>query len=189
MAAPDEQQRNKIENISSKEILKRLDELPHEVILQELKDAYSRQWDLKENHERKATSIITTSGILISLLFGFAGFFHANNSVILQNNFAIAFLVGSIAANVLAVLFSIIGFRLKNYQFMYTNIDNSAIKRDLERRKIEIICDLLGDYNASIKHNANQNNSKLKWIKAASWFLFAGIVAIPFLLIFQAITN
>lgn len=189
MAAPEDKKHRKIQDVSREEILRRLNELPHEVILQELKDSYSRQWDLKENHERKATSIITTSGILISLLFGFTGFVHTSDSVMLQNNYAIGFLVGSIAANVLAVLFSIIGFRLKNYQFMYTDIDNSAIMRDLVRRKIDIICDLLGDYNASIKHNACQNNSKLKWIKAASWCLFAGIVAIPFLLIFQVITN
>ena len=41
----------------------------------------------------------------------------------------------------------------------------------------------MGEYNNSTNHNAEQNQSKLKWIKTSSWCLFAGIVTILIVLI------
>ena len=52
-----EEERKNIKNItdvSREEVLRILkNERSHEVILQELKDAYQRQWDLKDSHEKK----------------------------------------------------------------------------------------------------------------------------------------
>lgn len=184
--ASDEERRN-IENItkvSREEVLRILkNERSHEVILQELKDAYQRQWDLKDSHEKKATSIITISGILTSLLFGFAGFIHNIASTITHFDIVIVFVIISIASNSLAVLFSIIGLRMKDYNFVYTNKTKAKILEETNKPKIIVLGNLMDEYNTSISHNAQQNQSKLKWVKAAYWALFAGIIAILIVII------
>ena len=113
--------------------------LSHEVILQELKDAYQRQWDLKDSHEKKATSIITISGILTSLLFGFAGFIHNSESTIAYFDVVIGFVIISIASNSLAVLFSIISLRMKDYRFVYTDLTNEDIIKETIKPKLEVL--------------------------------------------------
>lgn len=176
--------RKDVVDISREEIIKILqNERPHELILQELKDAYQRQWDLKDSHEKKATSIITISGILTSLLFGFAGFIHNSESTITYFDIVITFVIISIASNSLAVLFSIISLRMKDYRFVYTDLTNDDIIKEFSKPKIEVLGNLMGEYNRSTNDNAKQNQSKLKWIKTSSWCLFAGIVSILFVLI------
>ncbi|MFI5423492.1 MAG: hypothetical protein WB587_11525 [Nitrososphaeraceae archaeon] len=182
-----EEERKNIKNItdvSREEVLRILkNERSHEVILQELKDAYQRQWDLKDSHEKKATSIITISGILTSLLFGFAGFIHNSESIITHFDLVITFVIISIASNSLAVLFSIVSLRMKDYRFLYTDLTDDDIIKETNKPKLEVLGNLMGEYNKSTNHNAEQNQSKLKWIKTSSWFLFAGIVTILFVLI------
>ena len=90
----DEEERKHLADISREEVLRILkNEQSHEVILQELKDAYQRQWDLKDSGDKKATSIITISGILTSLLFGFAGFIHNSESTIAYFDVVIGFVI------------------------------------------------------------------------------------------------
>lgn len=192
---PSEEDRKKIEEISKEEILRILkEERPHEVILQELKDAYQRQWDLKDSHERKAISIITIAGILITLLFGFAGFIIRINSAspITHYNLVILFIIISIGANSLTVLLSIISLKMKDYIFLYTdtfkeNKTKEAVLKHSMKPKQELLSDLLIEYSDAINHNAQQNQSKLRWLKVAYWSLFSGIISILIVIIITQI--
>lgn len=47
-----EEERKRIKDIATEETLKLFNERPDEIILQELKDAYNRQWDLKDSDEK-----------------------------------------------------------------------------------------------------------------------------------------
>ena len=54
----DEEERKHLADISREEVLRILkNERSHEVILQELKDAYQRQWDLKDSHRKKQPAL------------------------------------------------------------------------------------------------------------------------------------
>jgi hypothetical protein len=105
-----EEDRKQIKDIATEVSKTIFNARPDEIILQELKDAYNRQWDLKDSDERKATGIVTISGIITSLLFGFTGFLH-NVSTINYYDLVI-FLIGvSVIANALAVLLSILSLK------------------------------------------------------------------------------
>lgn len=181
------EERKLIEDIARDEALSLFNQRPDEVILDELKRSYDKQWNLKESHERKATSFITIAGIITTLLFGFSGFLQ--NPSILITNFStvLFFITSSIIANVLAVLFSIISLKMKDYSFILTDIDDTVLSEQRTKNKVQVINNLIEEYHKSVSHNSRQNNSKLTWLKAAYWFLFSGIaiIPIPFLLSFN----
>ena len=72
---------------------------------------------------------------------------------------------------------------MKDYRFVYTDLTNEDIIKETIKPKLEVLGNLMGEYNNSTNHNAEQNQSKLKWIKTSSWCLFAGIVNILIILI------
>ncbi len=175
-----EDRRKQIKDIASDEVLRLFNERPDEIILQELKDAYNRQWDLKDSDERKATGIVTISGIITSLLFGFTGFLH--NITTITYDYVI-FLIGvSVIANALAVLLSILSLRIKNYRFMLTNVKMDIIFGLRAKSKPQVIDELIKEYHEAINDNSRNNESKAKLVKIANWFLFAGIANIALLL-------
>ena len=49
------------------------------IILDEMKKSYEREFDLKKNLENKATNVITVSGLIVTLLFGFTTFLSQNS--------------------------------------------------------------------------------------------------------------
>ncbi len=146
-----EEERKQIKDIATEVSNRVFNERPDEVILQELKDAYDRQWDLKDSTERKATGIVTISGIITSLLFGFAGFLHNNASTITYYNYVIFLVTVSIVANVAAVLFSVMSLKIKDYRFMFTDVNEDAIIKQRLRTKPEVIDTLIREYHYSVK--------------------------------------
>jgi hypothetical protein len=175
-----------IEDIARDEALRLFKERPDEVIFDELKRSYDKQWNLKDSHERKATSFITISGIITTLLFGFSGFLQ-NPSILITNFGTVLFFITlSIIANVLAVLFSIISLKMKDYSFILTDIDDTILTEQRAKNKVQVIDNLINEYHKSVSHNSRQNDSKLTWLKVAYWLLFSGIaiIPIPFLLSF-----
>lgn len=175
-----EEDRKQIKDIATEVSNRVFNKRPDEIILQELKDAYSRQWDLKDSTEHKATGIVTISGIITSLLFGFTGFLHNIASNYYDH---VIFLIGvSIVTNAIAVLLSVLSLKIKNYRFMLTDISMDVIVGLRTKTKPQVIDELINEYHKAINHNSRHNESKARLVKIANWFLFAGIANIALLL-------
>ena len=173
---------------SAKEVVRRLfNERPDELLLQELKVVYDRQWELKDSLERKANNIVIISGIITSLLFGFTSFqFSGNNSnnifQIHHPDYVIWLIIVSIVSSAVAVLLSVLSLRIKPYQFLLVEMNEDDLTQLRIRTKPEVIDRLIKDYHESIKYNTKENKSKTRLVRIANWFLFAAIANIPLVL-------
>jgi hypothetical protein len=159
-------------------------EIPNELVLQEIKSAYEREWNRKESFESKTNHTITISGTIATLLFGFTTFLFTSLSH--ENDFfnvIMITLVGSVSSSIVSILLSILASRIQNYAYAIHNID---LKEYKDSTKYIVTNSFINDYYSALQLNANQNDKKAKWIKYAQWVLFFSIfiVLIPLILFF-----
>jgi hypothetical protein len=159
-------------------------QIPNELVLQELKSAYEREWNRKESFENKANHTIAISGTIATLLFGFTAFLFTNSPH--ENNFfnvIMIALVSSVSASIISILLSVLASRIQNYAYAIHNID---LKEYKDSTKYIVTNSLINDYYSALQLNADENDKKAKWMRYAHWVLFFSIltILIPLILFF-----
>lgn len=93
---------------------------PDSSFLQQLKDQYKMIFDIKTSLENKANNIISISGTVAALLFGFGIFLIDKLGPTYQLTSYVSFiLIVSIGGSVLAILLSIWSFKIQPYSYVF----------------------------------------------------------------------
>jgi hypothetical protein len=94
-----------------------------EMFVEELKKSYDKVWDVKATLESKANNIMTISGAVAALLFGFGALFLKNLHTDYQFFFLfVGLMVAGLLAGVAAMFFVVFpsGYRSTNSQSVQT---------------------------------------------------------------------
>lgn len=158
-----------------------------ELFVEELRKSYDKGWDIKNTLESKANNIMTISGTVAALLFGFGALFLKN----LHPDYAflsgfVGLLIAGILASVAAIVLCSLSFRLQRYSVaigpdffvgkgnLVSNYKNSS------RDKFNDT--MIETYLQSMEKNNAQNQNKVKFLTIAHWLFVASMIVIPILL-------
>jgi hypothetical protein len=155
---------------------------------QEVKEQFQRQLDIKDSLEGKANNLLTISGTVGTLLFGFGTFLI--EKIAPQYPFILiitTFLVAGIIAIVVALLYAVYAFRLQAYLFPIhhriffpNNQLSNAIIGQFEAADVaEFYVTMINAYLNGIKMNSEKNDEKASRLKLSQYFFIAGVLTIP----------
>jgi hypothetical protein len=163
-----------------------------DVVLNEMRKSYEVQLDLKQNLESKAKNIITVSGLVVTLLFGFSSFLLKSPIQVEWLNYCYLLTFISIIFSIIALACSLHSLRIREYSFVMSENNLEDIVDKLKTLRIgECLDRLIDSYMFSIKLNTLTNNRIASIITTSHLFLFlailligiiAGLVAYPFIL-------
>lgn len=88
--------------------------------LNELRNHFTYEMEIKDKLETKATNMVTVAGIMAAIFMGFGAQFLANLDNT-NSNFATAagLLVAELVITVVSVVFSILAYRVKGYDYPF----------------------------------------------------------------------
>lgn len=163
----------------------------NELFVTELKMQYNIELDNKKNLETKANGIISISGTVAALLFGFGTFLINKLGPSYDYfSFVVIMLMLSISSVVVSIVLSIAASRIQEY---YVAMDHTPFYQNNEI-KIEVLqqfCDankntfnhhMAKTYLTCIEHNAHINEKKATYILISQIIFFCGVVLLPILL-------
>ena len=162
-----------------------------ELVLQQLQQTYDRLLDLKKTLENKATFSITTTGLIVTLIFGFTSFL-ANNQFRI---FPLVYILIGLAVYlaILSLRNSISALKIANYYFPFVNASKNTISlvdviNDYKSDKSIIVLDKITDsYLTGIKINDNLNQEKAQLVNKSQKYLYFSIYTISVIVIILAI--
>jgi hypothetical protein len=162
-----------------------------ELVLQQLQQTYDRLLDLKKTLENKATFSITTTGLIITLIFGFTSFL-ANNQFRI---FPLVYILIGLAVYlaILSLRNSISALKIANYYFPFVNASKNTISlvdviNDYKSDKSITVLDKITDsYLTGIKINDNLNQEKAQLVNKSQKYLYFSIYTISVIVIILAI--
>jgi hypothetical protein len=162
--------------------------------VKELQKHYELEFDLKGTLESKANNMTTVAGVVATLLLGFGQLFVTSLAGIQYEGiqYITAILLSGCLASLGAVFFSVLGWRIQNYEFV---IGSKAIARpniaaSVSSPRFDFTLDdaeLIKAYLKAIDTNNKYNISKSRWIVLSQWFFLGSIVVISVLLIWLTI--
>ena len=158
-----------------------------ELFAEALRMAYEKGWEVKSTLENKGNNIMTISGTVAALLFGFGALFLKNLHPDYQFLFVfIALLIGGIIICVVAILLCGLSFRLQKYN-VAIGLDFFAKNKDLIAVYKKAPADTFNNtmiqaYIDAMEQNNILNNNKTTLITLAQWMFFASMVIVPILL-------
>jgi len=140
--------------------------------------------------EGKANSLLTISGLVATLLFGFGSFMVDKFDVTYEMLTPVTILLTiGIVGNVISIFLSVMAFKIKPYMIampsdLFFNKDGNFAEEKIEEYRdgqdVDVFTDTLVDtYLKCNRHNGLQNTSKARQVKIATWFFFGSIVTIP----------
>ena len=165
----------------------------NEIILNEVKRSYQQEVEQKSILEAKADKLITASGIILALLFGFSAinFINDNETAISKIGY-----IGIIVSIIIVLKILWYGFKTsKVTKYLFVLGDSNQEKKFIEDsiEKYEkmsygnLIISLINDYMDAIKINSLQNFEKEKFLLSCEkWFrcfLLATIISIIFVIV------
>lgn len=162
-----------------------------ELVLQQLQQTYDRLLDLKKTLENKATFSITTTGLIVTLIFGFTSFL-ANNQFRI---FPLVYILIGLAVYlaILSLRNSISALKIANYYFPFVNASKNTISlvdviNDYKSDKSITVLDKITDsYLTGIKINDNLNQEKAQLVNKSQKYLYFSIYTISVIVIILAI--
>jgi hypothetical protein len=156
--------------------------------LEELKKQYDRVFEIKKDLESKANNIMTVSGTVGTLLFGFGVFLvdKLGHTYALIIPISILLIVG-IAADIVALSLSARAFGIMQYRFaivaesFYKNgrLNSTEIDDYRKMQKEEFYETMIWEYIKCINENFGNNNSRAALIVPSQWFLMVSVLIIP----------
>ena len=165
-----------------------------DLFLAELKSHYDKEFELKNTLESKANYILAAAGIVVTLLFSFGSPIIeklAQHSEVFLT--ARVLLITGISANVLAILCSVLAFRITLYKYAMPsdafyddkgNLNDEVIAEYSDGNDLDVFGDtMIETYLDCNRHNDAMNNEKTIKIKIAQWSFFTGIVIIPLIIV------
>jgi uncharacterized membrane protein YbhN (UPF0104 family) len=161
------------------------------IILDEVKKSYEREFDLKKNLENKATNVITISGLIVTLLFGFTTFLSQNSFHPQWFHYVTIFFSAGFA--VIALGFSLWALKIRKY--VYVSSENREEKDYLDDRiseyktcgKDELISRLIDVYMIAIKINTWRNKRNAYHVLRSQMCLSIAISTIVVIIVAIAI--
>jgi hypothetical protein len=158
--------------------------------LQELKEQYEKEFEIKDDLESKGNNLLTISGVVATLLFGFGSFmvdkFDATYDMLTP--VTILLIIG-IVGNIISIFWSVISFKISLYKYVmpydyFFNRDGSANEEHLIEYRdgddLDVFTNTLVDtYLKCNRHNGLQNKDKAVKVDLAQWFFFGSILIIP----------
>lgn len=156
--------------------------------LQELKDQYDRQFEIKRDLETKANNIMTISGTVGTLLFGFGVFLvdKLGSRYDFITAISVILIVG-VGANVVAIAMSARAFGIRQYRFVIDptsfykdgKLNENEINDYRSMKKTDFYETFIWDYLKCIKHNFQINCHKGSLIVPSQWFFIVSVMIIP----------
>jgi ABC-type branched-subunit amino acid transport system permease subunit len=163
--------------------------------VEELKNHYELVLNLKATLESKANNMTTVAGVVATLLLGFGELFLSNLTA--KNYQGVQYitfiLLAGCLASLLAVLFSVLAWRIQNYYFVVGSqpIPKPSIAASVSSLNFDFALNdgkLINAYRDAIARNEGYNISKSDLIGLSQWFFFGSIVMISVLLIWLIIS-
>jgi hypothetical protein len=156
----------------------------HELVLSEIKDAYNKQLELKETLDRKAQTNIQIAGIIITLLFGFSAFIFTIFGQAFENKIQVLeLIVLSMIFNLASVLMAVRTLKLRDFQFMFSDLGQGKLKEYISSTKFVAINSLIDDYDNTNRHNIRENRKKANLLRISQETMFIGILIIPIVIV------
>lgn len=160
------------------------------LFLQELKEQYGKEFELTQALEGKSSNLLTVSGLVATLLFGFGSFmvdkFDATYEMITP---VTIFLMIGIIGNIISIFWSVMAFRIRDYQIAmhfdhFFNIDGSLNEQSVaeyrDEADVEVFTNTLVDtYLICNRHNGLENSAKANKIKYSFWSFMGSIITVP----------
>jgi hypothetical protein len=165
--------------------------------LEEVRRRYDSIHDLRKSIESKANSMISVSGTLVGLFFGF-GYFIVQNlgPEFVHIDIVAALLIIGISCTIIALLFSLYAYKVKKYLFVLpggTFFDEEGEKTyTVESGKKKYTLDelrglgsndfrnvMIDNYVEANEKNASINSDRTEHIWFSQWMLFVGILLVP----------
>jgi hypothetical protein len=152
----------------------------HDIVFSEIKDAYNKQFELKESLDRKAQANIQVAGIVITLLFGFSAFI----LTVFGQSFGIKahileLTIISMILNTVGVLLAVKTLKLKDFQFMFADLNDGKLTEYLQSSKFVTLNSLIADYHITNDHNIHENKKKAHLLRVSQETIFVGLLVIP----------
>jgi hypothetical protein len=167
--------------------------VPTNDFLQELKDAFNSVMQAKEHIDARASTLITLSGTVATLLFVFGSYLLSN---IVSDYYLRDYMFYILALGIFAALFSLlysllVAYRRATYQFAMTHgvfFKNGVLDKDIVEKfknaSEKQFSDLMvNEYLTAIKENTERNASKALKLQVSQWSLFGSILLIMVLVI------
>lgn len=164
-----------------------------DTFLEELNKQHNRENDLKNSLENKSNSLITVSGIIIPLLFGF-GIFVIEK--ILQNynlrDISEILLVFIIISNISVIGLAIWSSLIRNYKYPFlhskffdniSHINELEVKNYTSSKPNEFNDMLIEAYLKSNKYNFEINEKKAKYIRIGQYIFISSLILVSILIV------
>jgi len=165
--------------------------VPRKEFFQEFKDQFQKTLDIKNSLETKANNLLTISGTVGTLLFGFGTFIIEKIAAQYPYTWVVtSILIAGLGATIIALLQAVSAFRLQFYKFPMSHrpfFDINGVLRNplIEQYKAAgentFYDTIIETYLRCIKENAEKNEKKARKLITSQYFFIAGVLTIPIL--------
>ena len=162
-----------------------------ELILQQLQRSCDRILELKKTLESRASYIIITTALIVTLVFGFTSFLANHQFRIFP---PVYILIGTaVYLAILSLRNSISALKIADYYLPFVDDSNNAKKladiiNDFKSDKsIKVLDKITDSYVTSIKINDNLNQEKLQLINKSQKYLYFSVYTVSIIVIILAI--
>lgn len=161
--------------------------------LNELKEQYNKEFELKNTLETKANYNLVASGVVVTLLFGFGATLLNTSNPVPYLLPIVSIVLAGVILFVVSILFSIFTLRIKQYQYatlheyFYTEegcFDEEAKKKYKEMKDDDFFNERVDTYLRSNSSNFTENEYKAKNVKWAHRLFLAGMATVPVAILF-----
>ncbi len=148
--------------------------------LEECIRAYDREIARKNSLESKASALLSTSAIVVSLLNSFIAFIIAG--IVNFSNFGILIVlnVGTTILIGISIYWSLSALKIKEHFFPFDVKDPNVLQEKLDKKEVDLIIDLIDQYSAIIPQINKFNEDKVDLIDK-SWKLLIGGIFVSFI--------
>jgi hypothetical protein len=164
-----------------------------ELLIEELRMQYNKDWDIKDSLDGKASSMITVSATVAALLFGFGAFMLKSISPSYEfMSLFLYLLIASIVGTVASIILSTLAFRIQKYKIalgdsiFYDEKTDERIEEMVEKYKTSPLDKfrntMVNAYLKSIRENNKRNRGKAKMISIAQIVFSGSMIVFPILL-------
>jgi hypothetical protein len=163
----------------------------NELFVSELRAQYNMEFEIKKNLETKASSLISISGTVTALLFGFGTFFISRVDPIYDFYvYTLALLLISILSVTVSIMLSVFGSIIQKYLVVVDHkkfykgkeFDDETWHKYCYSSKNKFNMAIAKNYFSCIKHNSTTNDKKARYVKFAQIVFFLGLAVLPLLL-------
>jgi len=166
--------------------------------LEELKNQYGREFEIKNSLETKANYNLAASGIIVGLLFTFGATLLEPSKTMPDIQWFVVLLLLSIGVFVISIFCSVLALRIKDYYFAflpkYFYVDKDTFNEDKKNEYKNMdhnlyLTKMIDIYLRANMYNYTENEHKAKRIEIAHWLFVGGIGLILITILFYSLNT